>query len=82
VFLTSVDRVDDFIYEVYMVPEEFRRRTNKGGSAGVPEGGTMCPRAAPPYGSASRMGLGPIMAGAPTPQGFLNWFCGFGKSQN
>ena len=37
-FLTSVDRVDDFIYRVYLVPEEFRRFAGKGGCAGEERG--------------------------------------------
>ena len=39
-FLTLVDKVDDFIYRVHMVPEELQAKTEKGG---VPEGADLPP---------------------------------------
>ena len=44
IFLTSLDKVYDFIYRVYGVPEEFRAKTEKGE---VPEGGRIAPMDAP-----------------------------------
>ena len=44
-FLTSVDKVDDFIYEDYMVSEEFRAKTEK--FREVLEGARIAPMAAP-----------------------------------
>ena len=52
-FPTSVDRVDDFIYRVYLVPEEFRRFAGKG-DAPEERGGAL--RAAPHLVWAGRMG--------------------------
>ena len=55
-FLTSVDKVDDFIYWGYTISDGFRAKTEKGGSAG---GGQICPHGRTHYVGAARWALGP-----------------------
>ena len=66
--MTSMDRVDYFIYIVYLVPEEFQRNTRKGGSVGE---GLVALGLSRTMGGTNRMGPRPTRCGAQPPEIFL-----------